>query len=260
MVGFEVLCCKIDSQASPRTELDWWHYNFDQRTHEPAEPPAEVAAQLIALCQHYGLVYGAIDLAVTPAGEWVFFELNPNGQWGWLEGKGRPPHRAGSCRGTRRMTTTTAGPAEELAGRITAAGYRVHQLTAFAGDQRHRPWRIAVHGGPARWTKTEREQSPVAGVRQEAAVLDRLAGLGPVPEMVAHGELSSGAAYLVTVEAPGQPLTGAMLYQAGTANAAAAVLGQLGALAGTGAGPHYPGRHVFARHPDLVTLLQPASG
>lgn len=91
VVGTEVLCCKIDSQASLRTELDWRHYDFDQVTHEPAEPPGEVAAQLVALCQHYGLVYGAIDLAVTPAGEWIFFELNPNGQWGWLEEKAGLP-------------------------------------------------------------------------------------------------------------------------------------------------------------------------
>jgi aminoglycoside phosphotransferase (APT) family kinase protein len=158
------------------------------------------------------------------------------------------------------VITATAGPAEELADRITAAGYRVRQLTTFAGDQRQRSWRIAVHGGPALWAKVERECSPFAGVRQEAAALERLAGLGPVPEIVTHGELSSGAAYLVTVEAPGQPLTGAMFRLAGTANAAAAVLGEFGALAGTGAGPCYPGRHVFARHPDLAMLLEPASG
>jgi hypothetical protein len=25
------------------------------------------------------------DFAVTPDGDWVFLELNPNGQWGWIE-------------------------------------------------------------------------------------------------------------------------------------------------------------------------------
>ncbi len=24
-------------------------------------------------------------LIVTPSGDWVFLELNPNGQWGWVE-------------------------------------------------------------------------------------------------------------------------------------------------------------------------------
>jgi glutathione synthase/RimK-type ligase-like ATP-grasp enzyme len=32
-----------------------------------------------------GLVYGAIDLICTPAGEYVFLEVNPGGEWGMLE-------------------------------------------------------------------------------------------------------------------------------------------------------------------------------
>jgi glutathione synthase/RimK-type ligase-like ATP-grasp enzyme len=31
------------------------------------------------------LVYGAIDLIRTPAGEHVFLEVNPGGEWGMLE-------------------------------------------------------------------------------------------------------------------------------------------------------------------------------
>jgi glutathione synthase/RimK-type ligase-like ATP-grasp enzyme len=32
-----------------------------------------------------GLVYGAIDLILTPDGEYVFLEVNPSGEWGMLE-------------------------------------------------------------------------------------------------------------------------------------------------------------------------------
>jgi glutathione synthase/RimK-type ligase-like ATP-grasp enzyme len=32
-----------------------------------------------------GLVYSAIDLILTPEGEYVFLEINPVGEWGWLE-------------------------------------------------------------------------------------------------------------------------------------------------------------------------------
>ena len=32
-----------------------------------------------------GLRFGAFDLIVTPQGEYVFLELNPNGQWYWVE-------------------------------------------------------------------------------------------------------------------------------------------------------------------------------
>ncbi|MYW03811.1 hypothetical protein GT354_37130 [Streptomyces sp. SID3343] len=31
-----------------------------------------------------GLFFGAFDFAVRPDGEWVFFEVNPSGQWHWL--------------------------------------------------------------------------------------------------------------------------------------------------------------------------------
>ena len=29
--------------------------------------------------------FGAIDMILTPEGEYVFLEVNPNGQWGWIE-------------------------------------------------------------------------------------------------------------------------------------------------------------------------------
>lgn len=32
-----------------------------------------------------GLVYGALDFVVTPDGQWVFLEVNPGGQFGWLQ-------------------------------------------------------------------------------------------------------------------------------------------------------------------------------
>lgn len=91
IVGERVLCCKFDSQASPRTELDWRRYDFERVTHEQISLPDDFAGRLVRLCRGYGLVYGAIDLAMTPEGEWVFFELNPNGQWGWLEEKSGLP-------------------------------------------------------------------------------------------------------------------------------------------------------------------------
>ncbi len=32
-----------------------------------------------------GLNFGAIDMILTPAGEYVFLEINPNGQWAWIQ-------------------------------------------------------------------------------------------------------------------------------------------------------------------------------
>ena len=39
----------------------------------------------MALVRRLGLRYGAIDLILTPEGDYVFLEINPNGQWQWIE-------------------------------------------------------------------------------------------------------------------------------------------------------------------------------
>ncbi|MDQ2880748.1 MAG: hypothetical protein M3Y48_05660 [Actinomycetota bacterium] len=33
----------------------------------------------------FGLVYGALDFVLTPDDEWVFLEVNPAGQYGFIE-------------------------------------------------------------------------------------------------------------------------------------------------------------------------------
>lgn len=42
---------------------------------------------LHAVLHHFGLASGSFDLAVDGDGEFHWLELNPNGQWGWLEEK-----------------------------------------------------------------------------------------------------------------------------------------------------------------------------
>jgi D-alanine-D-alanine ligase-like ATP-grasp enzyme len=39
----------------------------------------------VELVRGRGLHYGAADLAVDRDGEYVFFEVNPAGEWLWLE-------------------------------------------------------------------------------------------------------------------------------------------------------------------------------
>ncbi len=47
--------------------------------------PAPVADKLHALMARLGLVYGAIDLRLTPEGRYVFLEINPAGQFLYIE-------------------------------------------------------------------------------------------------------------------------------------------------------------------------------
>lgn len=55
-----------------------------------ALPPA-VARKLFRLMKALNLVYGAIDMRVTPEGEYVFLEINPSGQWLFIEDRTQQP-------------------------------------------------------------------------------------------------------------------------------------------------------------------------
>ncbi|MBR9804466.1 hypothetical protein GYB59_23455 [bacterium] len=49
------------------------------------ELPSKVASSINILMERYGLRFAAIDMAIDLDGNWVFFEINPNGQWAWLD-------------------------------------------------------------------------------------------------------------------------------------------------------------------------------
>jgi len=57
--------------------------------------PDDVEQRLRALLRRLGLVYGAIDLRRTPTGEYVFLEVNPAGEWRFVEDRtGQPMTKA----------------------------------------------------------------------------------------------------------------------------------------------------------------------
>jgi D-alanine-D-alanine ligase-like ATP-grasp enzyme len=47
--------------------------------------PDDISNRIFKLVRSYKLRFAAIDLALDSKGEWVFFEINPNGQWAWLD-------------------------------------------------------------------------------------------------------------------------------------------------------------------------------
>lgn len=52
---------------------------------EPYHLPQEVEEQCFRYLSSLGLQYGCIDMMVTPEDEYVFLEINPNGQWWFIE-------------------------------------------------------------------------------------------------------------------------------------------------------------------------------
>jgi len=80
-----VFACAIESQRSARTVEDWRRYDFSNVPHYPFTLPRKLHKQLITFLRKTGLKFGAFDFILTPNGEYVFLEINPNGQWYWIE-------------------------------------------------------------------------------------------------------------------------------------------------------------------------------
>lgn len=49
------------------------------------EVPPKISASIILMLETYKLRFAALDFGITETGEWFFFEINPNGQWAWLD-------------------------------------------------------------------------------------------------------------------------------------------------------------------------------
>ncbi len=84
IAGSSVSNCRISSQVNKKTEVDWRHYDIDKTPHEKVLLPNEIESKLLDFMNIVNLQYGAIDLIETPTGEFVFLEINPAGQWDWV--------------------------------------------------------------------------------------------------------------------------------------------------------------------------------
>lgn len=84
IVGGKVFPIKIQSQLNNVTKFDWRkdQINID---YEIFELPKSIEQKLLNLHQKFELFFGAYDFIVDPQGAYYFLEVNPAGQWLWLE-------------------------------------------------------------------------------------------------------------------------------------------------------------------------------
>lgn len=85
VIGNEAFAARIDSQQDRGAEVDWRRGNTASLPHSIEELPEDVARLCVSITRDYSLEFSAIDLARHVDGSYVFFELNPNGQWAWVE-------------------------------------------------------------------------------------------------------------------------------------------------------------------------------
>lgn len=79
VVGRHVFAVRIDSDL-----LDW-RKDYSALSYTVIDLPDPVEKTLLTYLDHLGLASGSFDLAVDRAGDYWWLELNPNGQWAWLE-------------------------------------------------------------------------------------------------------------------------------------------------------------------------------
>lgn len=85
IVGDRVFAAAIHSQTDPAASVDWRQTTNADLPHSRIELPVVLLEQLRQLMASLGLVFGCIDLVKTPTGGYVFLEVNPSGQWLWLD-------------------------------------------------------------------------------------------------------------------------------------------------------------------------------
>ena len=85
VIGEKIFTAKIETNTLPLNIPDWRYASLNQLNHSVFTLPNEIEKACICLVKRLNLEFGAIDLAVDGNGDYWFFEINPNGQWAWLE-------------------------------------------------------------------------------------------------------------------------------------------------------------------------------
>jgi hypothetical protein len=85
MVGVEPFSVVIRTPAG--APIDFRDTDPDACTYQPFKLSDEDLLRARRFMNHYGLRFAAFDFGITESGALVFFECNPNGQWGWLEAR-----------------------------------------------------------------------------------------------------------------------------------------------------------------------------
>jgi glutathione synthase/RimK-type ligase-like ATP-grasp enzyme len=98
IIGSDTFATEIDSQSVDGARIDWRQVDPFSIRHRPVSLPDSLITVLRRFVGHYGLRFGAIDLILTPDGDYVFLENNPNGQWYWLEVLAGQPMAASMAR------------------------------------------------------------------------------------------------------------------------------------------------------------------
>jgi hypothetical protein len=85
VIGNKVFPAQILSQEYNETKIDWRKAERIKLKYEKIELSQTLTDLCIKLTKKLGLNFGAIDFVKDDMGNFIFLEINPNGQWAWIE-------------------------------------------------------------------------------------------------------------------------------------------------------------------------------
>lgn len=87
IIGQEIFACKIDAEHLGNTDvqLDWRMADPANLIHTPVVLPNELTLKLYKMLKIFNLSFAAIDIIYGTDDNYYFLDLNPTGQWIWIE-------------------------------------------------------------------------------------------------------------------------------------------------------------------------------
>lgn len=82
VVGDKVFAAATNSQEKINTKIDW---RREDSIFYEFKISNEIEQLCIKLVKNLNLKFGAIDMIIDKKGNYIFLEINPNGQWAWIE-------------------------------------------------------------------------------------------------------------------------------------------------------------------------------
>lgn len=86
VIGDEIFAAFIHSQETIESKIDW-RKSSKSLIHSPIDVPKEIIAKCLTLVKQLKLNFAAIDFILDTENNYIFLEINPNGQWAWIERK-----------------------------------------------------------------------------------------------------------------------------------------------------------------------------
>jgi glutathione synthase/RimK-type ligase-like ATP-grasp enzyme len=84
VIGKQIFAAEIHSQHSEKARIDFRQQYADLH-YQVHELPETIKHNILALMRFFRLRFGAIDMIMTPEGDYQFLEINVNGQFAWIE-------------------------------------------------------------------------------------------------------------------------------------------------------------------------------